>query len=47
MMRGDHAFTKWFNGRAHEGHGVDLNVRPAGPPSELVVDTDRVGSPVG
>jgi hypothetical protein len=44
MMGGDDAFTKWFNERAHEIHGVDLAVRPTGVPSELVVDSDRAAA---
>jgi hypothetical protein len=41
MMGGNDPFTKWFNERAQQIHGVDLTIRPSGPPSELVVDTDR------
>ena len=39
MMSADDEFTRWFTGRAHEVHGIDLSVRPTSAPSELVVDT--------
>jgi Family of unknown function (DUF6176) len=42
MMSADDAFTKWFVARAQEIHGIDLTVRPAGSPSELIIDTDPV-----
>ena len=45
IMSADDDFTRWFNERAHEIHGVDLTVRPAGPPSELVVDTEGPAVP--
>ena len=43
MMSADDAFTTWFIERAQAIHGVDLALRPTAAPSELVVDTDRVG----
>ena len=33
------AFDRWFKQRLHETTGADLNTPPAGPISELLVDT--------
>ncbi len=32
-------FEAWFKGRVREFTGIDLDVQPLGPPSELVFDT--------
>jgi hypothetical protein len=42
MMGAKDAFATWFIGRAKEIHGIDPSAVTTGPPSELVVDTDRV-----
>jgi len=41
MMAADDAFTKWFIEWAVSVHGIDPSAVTAGPPSELVIDTDR------
>jgi hypothetical protein len=41
MMAADDAFTKWFIEWATSVHGVDPSAVTAGPPSELVIDTDK------
>ena len=41
-------FTKWFIERAQAVHGVDLTHRvapEAGPPSELLIDSEKVAVP--
>ena len=40
------AFATWFNERATAVHGVDASVPTTGSPSELVVDTAKVATPV-
>jgi hypothetical protein len=45
MMSTKDAFTTWFLERVKALHGVDMSVAPAGPPSELVVDTGEGGRP--
>jgi hypothetical protein len=42
MISGTDAFTTWFLERVKALHGTDLTVPMAGPPSELVLDTERV-----
>lgn len=46
MMSADDDFTRWFIERAQAVHGVDLAIRPASAPSELVVDSMRQAAPV-
>jgi hypothetical protein len=41
IMGGTDAFSTWFAQRAKEIHGLDVAAPQSGPPSELVVDTDR------
>ena len=40
-------FTKWFIEHASSAHGFDISALPAGPPSELVADSDRALAAVG
>ena len=40
-MGAKNEFTTWFNGRAQEIHGFDPSAVASGPPSELVVDTEK------
>ena len=42
MMSADDAFTKSFIERAKAIHGLDPSVVTSGPPSELMVDSERV-----
>ena len=35
----DDEFSQWFLGHAADLHGFDLSQIPAGPPSELVIDS--------
>jgi len=39
MLGADDAFSAWFVAKASAIHGIDLSVRQAGPPPELVIDT--------
>jgi hypothetical protein len=45
MMGAKDAFTAWFIERGKAVHGLDPSALTSGPPSELVVDTDRVAVP--
>jgi hypothetical protein len=45
LMNTKDEFTTWFIERAKEIHGLDPSAVRTAPPSELVVDTDRVAIP--
>lgn len=40
MQAVDDEFSRWFTAQATEAHGFDPSQLPAGPPSELVVDSE-------
>ncbi len=42
MMSADDTFTTWFLERGKAIHGLDPSVVTSGPPSELIVDSERV-----
>ena len=46
MTSATDAFATWFNERATAVHGIDASVPTTGSPSELVVDTAKVATPV-
>ncbi len=47
LMESTDEFTAWFIERAQAVHGLDPSKKLAGPPSELVVDTDQVPALLG
>jgi hypothetical protein len=46
MMGATDAFTTWFTERATAIHGIDPSAPLSGPPSELLLDTAKVPTPV-
>jgi hypothetical protein len=45
VVGGTDEFSKWFGERAQAVHGIDLAHVPAGPPSNLVVDSEAAVTP--
>ena len=44
LMSADDDFSRWFGAQAAEAHGFDPSQLPAGPPSELVVDSQPMAA---
>jgi len=40
LLHKDDEFTRWFVANATAAHGFDPSQLPAGPPSELVIDSE-------
>lgn len=45
MLAADDDFSRWFGAQATEAHGFDPSQLPAGPPSELVADSEPTAVP--